>query len=160
MFADLNIASNLFPVPQPISQRHSEVDLASMANGNFDGSKVQRDSNKLSDDSHMSRPNGSRDAHRRSEWWRPRRQRDYRNGGYETPIQQHDAMLDPTSTSSPLDGNSPTASSGRTSRTGKLKSFFRRKSGRATDQEKQLSSHGSSSQLPTSDPGRSMNSDE
>ncbi|KAJ4286127.1 3',5'-cyclic-nucleotide phosphodiesterase [Kalmusia sp. IMI 367209] len=159
---DFDSATNLFPVPHPSSQSHSEVDLSTAVNGNFDGSKMQKwESNKISNDSNMSRSDGSRDSHRRSEWWRPRRQRDHRNGAYETSNQQHDAMLDPTPTNSTLDGNSPTAvSPGRSSRTGKLKSFFRRRSGKATDQEKQLSSHGSSSQLPTSDPGRSLNSDE
>jgi hypothetical protein len=160
---DLDLATNMFPPPHPSSQRHSEVDLSTGANGNYDGSKMQTwESNKLSNDSNMSRSEASRDTHRRSEWWRPvRRQRDYRNGGSETPTQQQTAMLDPTTINTTLDPNVPTTTSpGRTSRTGKLKSFFRRKSGRAADSEKQLSSHGSSSQLPTSDPGRSVNSDE
>lgn len=160
---DFDSATNLFPVPHPPSQSHSEVDLSVTANGNYDGSKMQTwESNKLSNDSNMSRSEESRDTHRRSEWWRPtRKQRDHRNGGYEAPNQQHSAMLDPSAIDSTLDPNCPPATSpGRSSRTGKLKSFFRRKSGRATDQEKQLSSHGSSSQLRNSDPGRSLNSDE
>ncbi|KAL1613000.1 3',5'-cyclic-nucleotide phosphodiesterase [Paraconiothyrium brasiliense] len=160
---DFDSATNLFPVPHPSSQSHSEVDLSATTNGNYDGSKMQTwESNKLSNDSTMSRSDASRDIHRRSEWWRPaRKQRDHRNGGFEMPNQQQNAMLDPTTTNTTLDPSCPTATSpGRTSRTGKLKSFFRRKSGRAADSEKQLSSHGSSSQLPTSDPGRSVNSDE
>jgi hypothetical protein len=160
---DLESATNMFPPPHPSSQRHSEVDLSTGANGNYDGSKMQTwESNKLSNDSTVSRSDGTRDTNRRSEWWRPvRRQRDYRNGGSETPTQQQTTMLDPTTINTTLDPNVPTTTSpGRTSRTGKLKSFFRRKSGRANDSEKQLSSHGSSSQLPTSDPGRSVNSDE
>lgn len=156
-------ATNMFPVPHPSSQSHSEVDLSTTANGNYDGSKMQPwESNKLSNDSNMSRSDTSRDIHRRSEWWRPaRKQRDHRNGGSETPKQQQSTMLDPAVANTTLDPNhSASTSPGKTSRTGKLKSFFRRKSGRAADSEKQLSSHGSSSQLPTSDPGRSVNSDE
>lgn len=149
----------MFPVPHPSSQSHSEVDLSITANGNYDGSKMQTwESNKLSNDSNMSRSDASRELHRRSEWWRPaRKQRDQRNGGLDTPRQQQAAMLVPAVPNATLD---PSTSPGKTSRAGKLKSFFRRKSGRAADSEKQLSSRGSSSQLPTSDPGRSMNSDE
>lgn len=160
---DLILATNLFPVPHPPSQSHSEVDLSVTANGNYDGSKMQAwETNKFSNDNNISRSDGSRDQHRRSEWWRPtRKQRDHRNGDYDAPNQQPSSSLDPASLNATIDSNSPTASSpGRTSRTGKLKSFFRRKSGRTADQEKQLSSHGSSSQLPPSDPGRSINSDE
>lgn len=159
---DFDSATNLFPVPLPSSQSQSEVDLSNTANGNFDGSKMQTwESNKLSNDSNLSRSDGSRDQHRRSEWWRPvRKQREHRNGGYDTPVQQQETLLDPISAIPATDSHSPATSPGRTSRTGKLKSFFRRKSGRAADQEKQLSSHGSSSQIPNSDPGRSLNSDD
>lgn len=157
--SNLESGTNMFPVPHPSSQSHSEVDLSTTANGNYDGSKMQTwESNKLSNDSNMSRSDASREIHRRSEWWRPtRKQRDQRNGGSDTPRQHQNAMLEPAGSSPALD---PSTSPGKTSRAGKLKSFFRRKSGRAADSEKQLSSHGSSSQLPTSDPGRSVNSDE
>ncbi|KAF9735487.1 cyclic nucleotide phosphodiesterase [Paraphaeosphaeria minitans] len=156
---NIELGTNMFPVPHPSSQSHSEVDLSTTANGNYDGSKMQTwESNKLSNDSNNSRSDASRDIHRRSEWWRPaRKQRDNRNGGSTTPKQQQAAMLDPAAANTMLD---PSTSPGKSSRTGKLKSFFRRKSGRAADSDKQLSSHGSSSQLPTSDPGRSVNSDE
>ncbi|KAF2440699.1 HD-domain/PDEase-like protein [Karstenula rhodostoma CBS 690.94] len=160
---NFDAATNMFPVPHPSSQSHSEVDLSATTNGNYDGSKMQTwESNKLSNDSNVSRSDASRDIHRRSEWWRPaRKQRDHRNGGSDTPKQQQSAMLDPAVINTTLDPNFHTSTSpGKTSRTGKFKSFFRRKSARAADSEKQLSSHGSSSQLPTSDPGRSVNSDE
>lgn len=164
---DFDSATNLFPAPHPSSQSHSEVDLSSHAmNGDLDGSKIQKwESNKASNDSNNSRSDGSRDSSRRSDWWRQlRRTRDHRNGGLELPTHRKDATLEPTLSNSNADAVSPVATSpGKTSKTGKLKSFFRRRSGKHNDQEKQLSSYGSSSQLrtpPISDPGRSVNSDE
>ncbi|PVI06641.1 HD-domain/PDEase-like protein [Periconia macrospinosa] len=161
-------ASSLFPAPRVPSQRRSEMDLAQAANGNLDGSRMQHwDSNKMSGDSTMSRSDGSRDTTRKSDWWRQmsarRRTKDFRNGDRESNGHSKDATLHPTVSSSNSETTSPSATSpGRSSRTDKLKSFFKRKP-RNNDQEKQLSSFGSSSQMrtpPTSDPGRSLNSDE
>lgn len=164
---DFDSATNLFPVPKRSSQSYSEVDLSNTANGNLDGSKAQQwETNKVSGDSGMSRSDGARDSPRRNEWWRGmssrRRTRDLRNGDREVTPQPKEVTLDPSTTNSTSDANSPTATSpGRTSRTGKLRSFFKRKTRNSNDQEKQLSSFGSSSQLrtpPTSDPGHSLNS--
>ncbi|KAF2643415.1 HD-domain/PDEase-like protein [Massarina eburnea CBS 473.64] len=159
---DFDSATNLFPLPTS-SQSHSEVDLSQTVNGNLDGSKMQQwDANNVSGDS-----NGARlgEPYRKPEWWRPigsrRRTRDLRNGDREVSGHQKELVPEPPNSTS--DANSPTTSPGRPSRAGKLKSFFRRKPRGGNDQEKQLSSYGSSSQLrtpPTSDFGRSLNSDE
>ncbi|KAF1951767.1 HD-domain/PDEase-like protein [Byssothecium circinans] len=164
---DFDSATNLFPLPHPSSQSHSEVDLTQSANGNLDGSK-QWESNKMGAGSNGTRHDESRDPLRKPEWWRQmgsrRRTRDMRNCEKETTGQHKETGLDPTISNSTSDANSPIATSpGRSSRTGKLKSFFKRKPRNSNDHEKQLSSYGSSSQLrtpPTSDPGRSLNSDE
>ncbi|KAF2021772.1 HD-domain/PDEase-like protein [Aaosphaeria arxii CBS 175.79] len=163
-------ASELFPMPHhPSSQSHSEVDLSHPMNGNLDGSKGQPwDATKLSGDSNMSRSDVSRDAGRKSEWWRQmssrRRTREVRNGDADARGQQKETTPEPVSCSSASGAPSPTSpGSGRNSRTDKLKSFFKRKPRNSSDHEKQLSSFGSSSQLrtpPTSDPGRSVNSDD
>ncbi|KAF2691942.1 HD-domain/PDEase-like protein [Lentithecium fluviatile CBS 122367] len=166
---DFDSATNLFPIPRAPSQSHSEVDLSHTANGNLDGSKLQHwESNKLSGDSTVSRSDGSRDSHRKPGWWRQmsstRRPKDVRNGDREALGHHKETNLEPTLSNPTSDAASPTPSSpGRISRTGKLKSFFKRKPRNSNEQEKQLSSFGSSSQLrtpPTSDPGRSLNSDE
>ncbi|KAF2192788.1 HD-domain/PDEase-like protein [Zopfia rhizophila CBS 207.26] len=166
---DFDPATNLFPVPHPPSQSHSEVDLSHTANGNLDDSKLhQWDTTRVNADSNLTRSDASRDTSRKSEWWRQmssrRRTRDLRNGDCDARGQPKEMMLDPTLSNSTSNATSPTLPSpGRGSRTGKLKSFFRRKPRNNNDQEKQLSSFGSSSQLrtpPTSDPGHSLNSDE
>ncbi|KAF2007365.1 HD-domain/PDEase-like protein [Amniculicola lignicola CBS 123094] len=161
-------SSILYPVPNVPSQSHSQVDLTHNSNGNLDGSKVQHWDTKVSGDSTMSRSDASRDGGRRSEWWRQmssrRRTRDLRNGDADSRGQQKEIALIPTMSNSTSSATSPTLPSpGRTSRTGKLKSFFRRKNRSDDEQEKQLSSFGSSSQLrtpPTSDPGVSVHSDD
>ena len=167
---DFDSATNLFPAPNAPSQSHSEVDLTQAANGNYDDQKLhQWESNKISGDSTMSRSDTSRDGSRRSEWWRQvssrRRTRDMRNGDADARGQQKEMMLDPTMSNTTSDTAAPTTPSpGRnSSRTGKLKSFFKWKPRHHTEDEKQLSSFGSSSHLrtpPTSDPGRSANSDD
>ncbi|KAL6712409.1 3',5'-cyclic-nucleotide phosphodiesterase [Coniothyrium glycines] len=155
-----------YPMPQPSSQSHSQVDLSHAVNGNLDGSKLQSwDNNKTSADSNITRSDLSRD----SSWWRQmgsrRRPKDGRNGDAEGRPHPKEATLDcvPSNTDSTI--TSPNSSSpGKRTTTGKIKSFFKRKpSSSHREQEKQLSSFGSSSQLrtpPTSDPGRSLNSDE
>ncbi|CAI6335882.1 unnamed protein product [Periconia digitata] len=166
-------ASSLFPAPRVPSQRHSEIDLQQAANGNLDGSRMQHwdSNNKMSGDSTMSRSDGTRDMTRKPDWWRQmsarRRTKDMRNGDREHhPHPSHkEAALNPTRSNSNSETTTPSAttSPGRSSRTDKLKSFFKRKPRTSNDQEKQLSSFGSSSQMrtpPTSDPGRSLNSDE
>jgi hypothetical protein len=142
------------------------MDLAShTANGSLDGSKLQQwDTSKMSGDSNMSRSDGSRESNRRNEWWRSRKsRRDLRNGERETSG-DHKDLIDSALHTSTSDAPSPAqVSPGRPSRTGKLKNFFKRKPRQSNDQEKQLSSFGSSSQLrtpPISDTGRSVNSDE
>ncbi|KAL1796938.1 hypothetical protein ACET3X_005478 [Alternaria dauci] len=155
-----------YPAQQPTSQSHSQVDLSQSANGNYDGSKLQQwdTHNKLSADSNATRSDVSRD----SSWWRhvstKRRTRDVRNGDADgrAPLKEAtpDSVAPPNSDSTTT---SPTCSSpGRKTTTGKIMSFFKRKPSHK-EPEKQLSSFGSSSQLrtpQTSDPGRSLNSDD
>lgn len=157
-----DVAANLYPIPQPSSQSHSQVDLSHTANG--DGSKLQQwESNKISGDSNMTRS----DASRNSSWWRQmstrRTIRDTRNGDGEGRPQHKETTLDTTPSNTNSSTTSPTFSSpDRKTTTGKIKSFFKRKP-RHEDSPKQLSSFGSSSQLrtpPTSDPSRSLNSDD
>ncbi|KAF2819962.1 HD-domain/PDEase-like protein [Ophiobolus disseminans] len=153
---------NLYPLPQPSSQSHSQVDLSHTANGTLDGSKLQQwDTTKLSGDSNATRSDGSRN----SSWWRQmssrRSPRDIRNGDTDGRPQPKETMLDTAPPSTDSAAASPT-SPGRMTTTGKIKSFFKRKP-RQEEQHKQLSSFGSSSQLrtpQTSDPGRSLNSDD
>ncbi|XP_014561149.1 hypothetical protein COCVIDRAFT_33849 [Bipolaris victoriae FI3] len=158
-----------YPIKQPSPQSHSQVDLSHSENGNLDGSKLQPwdTNNKLSADSNAARSDVSRD----SSWWRQmgsrRRTRDGRNGEMEARTHVKESTpesLAPPNADSPT--VSPTCSSpGRkTTTTGKIMSFFKRKPNSQKEQpEKQLSSFGSSSQLrtpQTSDPGRSLNSDD
>ncbi|KAI4653725.1 hypothetical protein J4E93_001492 [Alternaria ventricosa] len=157
-----------YPAQQPSSQSHSQVDLSQAANGNFDGSKLQQwdTGNKLSADSNATRSDVSRD----SSWWRhvstKRRPRDVRNGDADgrAPLREvmPDSLVPPPNSDSTT--TSPTCSSpGRKTTTGKIMSFFKRKPNSHKEPEKQLSSFGSSSQLrtpQTSDPGRSLNSDD
>jgi hypothetical protein len=162
-YTDIDV--NLYPLPQPSSQSHSQVDLSSTANGNLDGSRLQQwESNKISGDSNMTRS----DVSRNSSWWRQmstrRTTRDTRNG--DADIRVHppkEMMLDTPPSNADSTATSPTCPSpGRKTTTGKIKNFFKRKP-RHDEQQKQLSSFGSSSQLrtpPTSDPGRSLNSDD
>ncbi|KAF2110066.1 hypothetical protein BDV96DRAFT_651219 [Lophiotrema nucula] len=164
--------TNLFPMPHPPpSHRHSEVDLSQPANGSLDGSKSsQWETTKTGTDNDMSKSDGARDTARRSEWWwqmsSRRKPRDLRNGDADSRGQHKEMTLGPTASQTTSNATSPTCPSpGKTpSRTEKLKSFFKRKSRNSDEQEKQLSSFGSSSQLrttpPTSDPGISVNSDE
>lgn len=159
-------ATDHYPMPQPSPQSHSQVDLSHTSNGNLDGSKLQPwDNNKTSAESNITRSDLSRD----SSWWRQmgsrRKIRETRNGDGELRAQSKDAISDSLPTNSDSTATSPNgASPSRLTTTGKIKSFFKRKpSSSHKDQEKQLSSFGSSSQLrtpPTSDPGRSLNSDE
>jgi hypothetical protein len=156
---------NLYPLPQPSSQSHSQVDLSSTANGNLDGSRLQQwESNKISGDSNMTRS----DVSRNSSWWRQmstrRTTRDTRNGDADHRVQPpKEMMLDTPPSNADSTATSPTfPSPGRKTTTGKIKNFFKRKP-RHDEHQKQLSSFGSSSQLrtpPTSDPGRSLNSDD
>jgi hypothetical protein len=154
-------------MPQPSSQSHSQVDLSShINNGDLDGSRLQSwDNNKMSADSNVTRS----DLSRESSWWRQmgsrRRTRDVKNADTDGRAQTKETQLEcpPSNTDSTMtspNGTSP----GRRTTTGKIKSFFKRKpSGSQKEPEKQLSSFGSSSQLqtpPTSDPGRSLNSDD
>jgi hypothetical protein len=157
-------AVNLYPMPQPSSQSHSQVDLSHTENGNLDGSKLQQwESNKVSGDSNMTRS----DVSRNSSWWRQmstrRTTRDTRNGDVEVRPQPKETTLDTTPSNTNSSTTSPTfPSPDRKTTTGKIKSFFKRKP-RHEDSPKQLSSFGSSSQLrtpPTSDPSRSLNSDD
>jgi len=141
--------------------------LSQTANGNLDGSKLQQWDmhNKLSADSNATRSDASRD----SSWWRQvssrRRTRDVRNGDTDgrAPLKEvaPDSLAPPNADSPTA---SPTCSSpGRKTTTGKIMSFFKRKPNSQREPEKQLSSFGSSSQLrtpQTSDPGRSLNSDD
>lgn len=158
-----DLVVNLYPMPQPSPQSHSQVDLSHTANGNLDGSKLQQwESNKVSGDSNMTRS----DVSRNSSWWRQmstrRSTRDTRNGHNDGRTHHHD-MLDTPSSNADSAATSPTATSpGRKTKTGKIKDFFKRKP-RHDEQQKQLSSFGSSSQLrtpATSDPSRSLNSDD
>jgi hypothetical protein len=162
---DTDIDHNLYPLPQPSSQSHSQVDLSSTANGNLDGSKLQQwESNKVSGDSNMTRS----DVSRNSSWWRQmgskRTTRETRNGDADIRIHPpKETMLDAPPSNTDSNATSPTIPSpGRKTTTGKIKNFFKRKP-RHDEHQKQLSSYGSSSQLrtpPTSDPGRSLNSDD
>ncbi|KAF1841503.1 HD-domain/PDEase-like protein [Cucurbitaria berberidis CBS 394.84] len=158
---------NLYPVPQPSSQSHSsQVDLSHPTNGNFDGSKMpQWDNNKMSGDSNATRS----DASRNSSWWRQmssrRGTRDVRNGDADGRASHKEGMLDTFPSNTDSTTTSPTSTSpGRKTTSGKIKNFFKRKpSGSHKEHDKQLSSYGSSSQLrtpQTSDPGRSLNSDD
>ncbi|CAO2657604.1 Nn.00g037300.m01.CDS01 [Neocucurbitaria sp. VM-36] len=157
---------NLYPVPQTLPQSHSsEVDLSHTTNGNLDGSKLpQWDNSKLSGDSSATRS----DASRNSSWWRQmssrRSTRDVRNGDPECRTPHKEELLSTYPSNTDSTTTSPTSPSpGRKTTTGKIKSFFKRKPSSNKEQEKQLSSFGSSSQLrtpPTSDPGRSLNSDD
>ncbi|KAH4995035.1 hypothetical protein HBI76_009460 [Parastagonospora nodorum] len=155
---------DLYPMPQPSSQSHSQVDLSHTANGNFDGSKLQHwDSNKISGDSNMTRS----DVSRNSSWWRQmstrRATRDTRNGDTEGRPAHKETTLDTTPSNTTSTTTSPTIPSpDRKTTTGKIKSFFKRKP-RHEEQPKQLSSFGSSSQLrtpPTRDPSRSLNGED
>ncbi|KAH7381693.1 hypothetical protein BKA66DRAFT_570817 [Pyrenochaeta sp. MPI-SDFR-AT-0127] len=157
---------SVYPMPQPPSQGHSsEVNLAHTANGTLDGSKLQQwDNNKLSGDSSATRS----DASRNPSWWRQmstrRGPRDIRNGEADGRAHHKETTLDTTPSNTDSNTTSPTCPSpGRQTTTGKIKSFFKRKPSGQKEQHKQLSSFGSSSQLrtpPTSDPGRSLNSDD
>ena len=148
-------------MPQPSSQSHSQVDLSHTANGNLDGSKLQNwEQNKMSGDSNITRS----DISRESSWWRQmstrRRARDVANGDTEVRAQPKETLLDTTLSNT---DSSTSPSPGRRTTSGKIKSFFKRKPSGQKEPHKQLSSFGSSSQLrtpPTSDPGRSLNSDD
>jgi 3',5'-cyclic-nucleotide phosphodiesterase len=91
--------------------------------------------------------------------------RDTRNGDTDGRVHHNhkETMLDAVPSNTDSTATSPTCPSpGRMTTTGKIKSFFKRRP-REQEQHKQLSSFGSSSQLrtpPTSDPGRSLNSDD
>jgi 3',5'-cyclic-nucleotide phosphodiesterase len=152
--------TDLYPMPQPSSQSHSQVDLSQTANGHLDDSKLQPwDDNKLSADSSAARSDGSRD----SSWWRQMSsRRRARDTDGRLPLKEVVPDHVPYNTDS--NAGSPTTSSpGRKTTTGKIMSFFKRKPSSQREPEKQLSSFGSSSQLrtpPTSDPGRSLNSDD
>ena len=156
----------LYPVQQSSPQSHSEIDLSQGANGNLEGSKLQQwDSNKMSGESGATRSDLSRD----SSWWRQmsskrRTTRDARNGDHDVPCQPRESMLNAPTSHPDSNAHLPTGlSPGRKNTTGRFKSFFKRKPRGQDEQGKQLSSFGSSSQLrttpPTSDPGRSLNSD-
>jgi hypothetical protein len=160
-------AINLFPMPHPSSRGHSEVDLSVTTDGNLGGSRAQQwDETKLGADNHTSRPDPSHDSNRRSGWWRPmssrQRTRDLKPGGIETPAPHRETLLEPAVPNTSSNATSP-VSSGKASRTGKLKNFFKRKPRNSDEHDKQLSSFGSSSHLrtpPTSDPGHSVHSDD
>jgi hypothetical protein len=169
--ADPDVALDPYPGPQPSSQSHSQVDLSqSAANGHLDDSKLQQwdTHNKLSADSNATRSDGSRD----SSWWRQmssrRHTRNIRHGETDgrAPLTEAmpDSLLPPNTDSATSSPTCPTCPSpGRKTTTGKIMSFFKRKPSGHKEPEKQLSSFGSSSHLrtpPTSDPGRSLNSDD
>ncbi|KAI8937541.1 hypothetical protein NX059_005259 [Plenodomus lindquistii] len=152
---------SLYPLPQPSSQSHSQVDLSHSANGNLDGSKLsQWGDSKLSAESNLTRSDGTRD----SSWWRQmstrRRTRDVRHCDTDSRGQLKEPTLD-TSPSN-TDSNVTAISPGKRTTSGKIKSFFKRRPSGQKEQQKQLSSYGSSSQLrtpATSDPGQSLSSD-
>ncbi|XPS71402.1 3',5'-cyclic-nucleotide phosphodiesterase [Ascochyta lentis] len=158
----------LYPVQQSSPQSHSEVDLSQGANGNLEGSKLQKwESNKMSGESGATRSDLSRD----SSWWRQmsskrRTTRDARNCDQDVPCPPKESMLSaPTSHPGDFTAHASTGlSPGRKHSTGRFKSFFKRKPKGQEEHGKQLSSFGSSSQLrttpPTSDQGRSLNSDD
>lgn len=159
--------SNLYPMPQPSSQCHSQVDLSHPSNGNLDGSKLsQWDNHRADGDGNAMRPDGTRDL----SWWRQMSTRrrniraDVRNGDVNVRAHNKEIALDYPTSSHELNPPPPgyTATDRRTT-SGKIRSFFKRKPKGHDDPEKQSSSIGSSSQLqtpPTSDPGRSLNSDD
>ena len=165
--ANIFLVVELYPVQQSSPQSHSEVDLSQGANGNLEGSKLQKwESNKMSGESGATRSDLSRD----SSWWRQmsskrRTTRDARNGDHDASCPPKESMLNaPTSHPDP-NAHSPTGlSPGKKHSTGRFKSFFKRKPKGQEEQGKTLSSFGSSSQLrttpPTSDQGRSLNSDD
>jgi 3',5'-cyclic-nucleotide phosphodiesterase len=155
----------LYPVQQSSPQSHSEVDLSQGANGNLEGSKLQKwESNKMSGESGATRSDVSRD----SSWWRQmsskrRTTRDTRNGDHDIPPKE--SMLNAPTSHPDSHAHSPAGlSPGKKHSTGRFKSFFKRKPKGQEEQGKQLSSFGSSSQLrttpPTSDQGQSLNSDD
>lgn len=157
----------LYPVQQSSPQSHSEIDLSQGANGNLEGSKLQQwDSNKMSGESGATRSDLSRD----SSWWRQmsskrRTTRDARNGDHDVPLPPKESMLNaPTSHPDSGPHSAGGLSPNRKNTTGRFKNFFKRKPKGQEEHGKQLSSFGSSSQLrttpPTSDPGRSLNSDD
>ncbi|KAF2625832.1 HD-domain/PDEase-like protein [Macroventuria anomochaeta] len=157
----------LYPVQQSSSQSHSEIDLLQGTNSNLEGSKLQHwDSNKMSGESGATQSDLSRD----SSWWRQmsskrRTTRDARNGDHDVPYPPKESMLNPPTSHPDSNAHSQTGlSPGRKNTTGRFKSFFKRKPKGQEEQGKQLSSFGSSSQLrttpPTSDQGRSFNSDD
>jgi hypothetical protein len=157
----------LYPVQQSSPQSHSEIDLSQGANGNLEGSKLQQwESNKMSGESGATRSDLSRD----SSWWRQmsskrRGTRDPRNGDHDVPCPPKESMLNaPTSHPDSNAPSGPGLSPNRKNTTGRFKNFFKRKPKGQEEQGKQLSSFGSSSQLrttpPTSDQGRSLNSDD
>lgn len=165
--ADMCLVIELYPVQQSSPQSHSEVDLSQGANGNLEGSKLQKwESNKMSGESGATRSDLSRD----SSWWRQmsskrRTTRDARNGDHDMPCQPKESTLNPpTSHPDPNAHSAAGLSPGRKNTTGRFKSFFKRKPKGQEEPGKQLLSFGSSSQLrttpPTSDQGRSLNSDD
>ncbi|KAF2275888.1 HD-domain/PDEase-like protein [Westerdykella ornata] len=153
------------PLPHPRAQGGSDVDRRHAANGSARNRSSQWHS-KDGPDSSVTMSDTSRESSRRSEWWRlgsRRRNRDCRNG--TNGGHSKEMMLDPAMMNAESDSTSPTSTSpGRSSTTGKLKTFFKWKPRSSEEHhEKQLSSFGSSSHLrtpPTSDPGVSVNSSE
>lgn len=151
-------AHNLHPLPRS-SQSHSDVDLPAMVNGNADGGGPHEwGAAKASADSNMTRSDLSRES-ARSDWWRlkTRRTRETRNGTTEVHNQHKDLMLEPSVAAGNSHASPTSPNPGRSSRTGKLKTFFKRKP-RPDDHERHFPSFGSASsgQLrnpPTSDPG-------
>jgi hypothetical protein len=110
------------------------------------------------------------DLSRDSSWWRQmsskrRATRDARNGDHDVPCPPKESMLNaPTSHPDSSSPTGPGLSPNRKNTTGRFKSFFKRKPKGQEEHGKTLSSFGSSSQLrttpPTSDQGRSLNSDD
>ncbi|KAF2205919.1 HD-domain/PDEase-like protein [Delitschia confertaspora ATCC 74209] len=153
------------PLAHSQSQSQLEVSLSHASNGGLPRSRTdQWSSRKVSVDANTSAPEVARDTTRRNDWWRQmsgrRRTRTVSRGDSGQPqpkeIVLESAVSNPTS--SATSPTSPTAKS----RTGKIKNFFKRKPRHNSEQEKQLSSYGSSSQLrtpPTSDPGQSVHSE-
>jgi 3',5'-cyclic-nucleotide phosphodiesterase len=164
---DIESATKLFPLPHTASQSHSDVNFSHTANGTLDAPNLLLpDMPKFSPDSDNANP--SRESARRSEWWRlnSRRRAGENRDGEIVPRDQHkEMMLRRSISNTDATTASPTTPSPtRTTMTGKLKTFFKRRPRNSNDHEKQLSSFGSSSQLrttpPTSDPGVSVNSDD
>lgn len=161
---NFDAAHNMHPLPRT-SQSHSDVDLPLIVNGNADGGgPLEWGAAKASADSNMTRSDLSRES-ARSEWWRisRRRTRETRNGATEPHNQHKDLMLEPSAAAANSHPSPTSPHSGRSSRTGKLKTLFKRKP-RPDDHDKQMSSFESSSgQLrtpPTSDPGISVTSED